>query len=91
LSRVIRKAKIIEHDKLIKNSQKAKTTWGIINKESGRNKKRSEIRALNVEGKKITDKLLLKLLMIILLLLQKMLKDKTKNNFINLLALEFHI
>jgi hypothetical protein len=56
LSMVIRKAKIIEHDKLIKNSQnKAKTTWGIRNKESGRNKKRSEIQALNVEGKKITD------------------------------------
>jgi hypothetical protein len=53
LSRVIRKAEIIEHDKLIQNSQdKAKTTWGIINKESGRNKKRSEIQALNVEGKK---------------------------------------
>jgi len=29
--------------------------WGIINIESGRNKKRSEIQALNVEGKKITD------------------------------------
>jgi hypothetical protein len=40
LSRVIRKAKIIEYDKLIQNSQnKAKTTWGITNKESGRNKK----------------------------------------------------
>jgi hypothetical protein len=40
LSRVIRIAKIIEHDKLIQNSQnKAKTTWDIINKESGRNKK----------------------------------------------------
>jgi hypothetical protein len=50
LSRVIRKAKIIEHDILIQNSQnKAKTTWVIINKESGRNKK-SEIQALNVEG-----------------------------------------
>jgi len=52
----IRKAKIIEHDKLILNSHnKVKTTWGIINKESGRNKKRSEIQALKVEGKKITD------------------------------------
>jgi hypothetical protein len=37
---VIRKAKIIEHDKLILNSHnKVKTTWGVINKESGRNKK----------------------------------------------------
>jgi len=53
---VIRKAKIMEHDKLIQNSHnRAKTTWGIINKESGRNKKRSEIQALNVVGKKITD------------------------------------
>ena len=49
----VRKAKIIEHDKLMQNSQnKAKTTWGVINKESGRNKKRSELQALNVEGKK---------------------------------------
>jgi hypothetical protein len=46
----------MEHDKLILNSHnKVKTTWNIINKESGRNKKRSEIQALKVEGKKITD------------------------------------
>ena len=52
---------------------------GIINKESGRNKKRSEIQGLNVEGKKsLINKLLLKPLMSILLLLQKMLKDKKK-------------
>ena len=56
LSMVIRKVNIIEHDKLILNSHnKVKTTWGITNKESGRNKKRSEIQALNVEGRKITD------------------------------------
>jgi len=56
LSRVIRKAKIFENDKLIQNSQnRAKTTWGIINKESGRSKKRSEIHALIVEGENITD------------------------------------
>ena len=53
---VIRKAETIEHDKLILNSHnKVKTTWGITNKESGRNKKRSEIQAVNVEGRKITD------------------------------------
>ena len=41
LSMVIKKAKITEHDKLILNSHnKVKTTWGIINKESGRNKKK---------------------------------------------------
>jgi len=53
---VIRKAKITENDKLFLNSlNKVKTTWGIINKESGKSKKRSEIQAVNVEGKKITD------------------------------------
>jgi len=53
LSVVIRKAKIIEHDELILNSHnKVKTTWSIINKESERNKKRSEIQAVKVEGKK---------------------------------------
>ena len=56
LSIVVRKAKIIDHDKLILNSHyKVKTTCGIINKESGKNKKRSEIQAWNVEGRKITD------------------------------------
>jgi len=40
LSVVIRKAKRIECDKLILNSHnKVKTTWDIINKESGKNKK----------------------------------------------------
>jgi len=43
----------MEHDKLILNSHnKVKTTWNIINKESGRNKKISEVQALKVEGKK---------------------------------------
>jgi hypothetical protein len=43
LSMVIRKAKIIEHDKLILNSHnKVKTTRVNINKESGRNKKRKK-------------------------------------------------
>jgi hypothetical protein len=42
LSMVIRKAKKMEHDKLILNSHnKVKTTWDIVNKESGRSKKRS--------------------------------------------------
>jgi len=46
-------AKRMEYDKLILNSRnKAKTTWDIIHKESGRNKKRSEIQALKVEDKK---------------------------------------
>jgi len=40
LSMVMRKAKRMEHDKLIINSHnKLKITWGIINKECGRNKK----------------------------------------------------
>jgi hypothetical protein len=51
----IKKANRIEHDTLILNSHnKVKTTWGIINNESGRNKRRSEILALNVEGRKIS-------------------------------------
>ena len=32
-----------------------RTTGGVTNKESGNNKKRSEIQAVTVEGKKITD------------------------------------
>ena len=41
LSRVIRQAKIPENDQLILNSHdKVKTTWNIINKESGKNKKK---------------------------------------------------
>jgi len=61
---VIRKAKRMEHDKLILNPHnKVKNTLDIINKECGRNKKRSEIQAVKVEGKKsVINKLLLKLL-----------------------------
>jgi len=56
MSIFIRKTKIIEHDKLIPNSHNTvKTTWDKINKESGINKERSEIEALNFEGRKITD------------------------------------
>jgi hypothetical protein len=56
LCRVIREAKITENYQLILNSHnKVKTTWDIISKVSGKNKKRGEIQALNVEGKKITD------------------------------------
>jgi hypothetical protein len=76
----LRKAKIIEHEKLILNSHnKVKTTWGIINKESGRNKKRSEIQTLNIEGRKITDQeTVAETFLIIFLLSQKMLKYKVK-------------
>jgi hypothetical protein len=56
LSKFIRAAKRMEYDKLIINSHnKAETTWDILNKESGRNRKRSEIQAIKVENKKITD------------------------------------
>ena len=75
LSWVIQRAKRMEHDKLILNSgNKVKTTWGIINEQSGRNKKRSDIQALKIEGKKkniLINKLLQNLLMNILLLSQK--------------------
>jgi hypothetical protein len=41
LSRVVREAKITESDQFTLNSHnKVKTTWGIIHKESGKNKKR---------------------------------------------------
>ena len=56
LSMIIRKAKRIEHDKLILNCHnKVKTTWDIINEESGKNKKISEIQSLKFEGKKSPD------------------------------------
>jgi len=58
LTKVIQMAKRMEYDKLIlKSCDKAKTTWDIINKESGRNKKkkRSVIQTLKVQDKKITD------------------------------------
>ena len=51
-----KKANGIEPEKFVINSHnKVKTTWDIINKESGRNKRRSEIQALNIERRKITD------------------------------------
>ena len=58
---VIRKAKRMEHDKLIMNSHnKVKTTWGIINKESGRNKKKVKYKLKNFKVKKsLINKLLL--------------------------------
>jgi hypothetical protein len=41
MSTVIRKAKRIEYDKLILNSHnKVKTTWSIMNKESGKKQKK---------------------------------------------------
>jgi hypothetical protein len=55
---------------LILNSHnKFETACGTINKESGKNKKISEIQALNVEGKKITNQqTIAEILMSILLL-----------------------
>ena len=56
LAAVIKKAKHMDYDKLILNScNKIKTTWNIINTESGRMKKRNETLALNINGMKITD------------------------------------
>ena len=77
---VIRNTKVTEHDKLILNSHnKVKTTWGVINKESGRNKKEVKYKLQKLKVKKsLINKLLLKLLMSILLLSQKMLTDKVK-------------
>ena len=68
LSMVIRKAKRMEHDKLILNSHnKVKTTWNIINKESGRNKKEVKYKLYKLKVKKsLINKLLLKFLTSIL-------------------------
>ena len=53
---VIKKAKIRQHDALITNSHnKVKTTWNIINKESGRKRKINEPQTLMSGDKKITD------------------------------------
>jgi len=53
LSVVIRKAKRMEHDKLILNSHnKVKTTWNIINTESGRNKKEVKYKLQNLKIRK---------------------------------------
>jgi hypothetical protein len=47
---VIKETKGIEHDKLIINSHnEIKTTWGIINEENGRCKKRCEKQPLNID------------------------------------------
>jgi hypothetical protein len=51
---VIKKAKRMEYDKLILNSHnKIKTTWNIINKESGIKNNSNNIQALDVDGKKV--------------------------------------
>jgi hypothetical protein len=61
----------MQYDKLILNSHNSiKTTWNIINTESGWNRNRNDTQAVNVEGKKILiNNLLLKLSMTILWLL----------------------
>ena len=85
LSMIIRKAKRMEHDKLILNSHnKVETTWGIINKESGRIKKRSEIQALKVESKKITDQqTIAETLNEYFVAIAENVKRHSKNNLIN--------
>jgi len=53
LSRVIRKAKIIEHDKLIQNSQIKLKPHGVLQIKNLEEIQRSELQAVNMEGKKI--------------------------------------
>jgi len=61
-----------------------KTTWGIINKGSGKNKKRNEIQALNVEGKKITDQqTIVETFNEYFIATAENVKRQSKNNFIN--------
>jgi hypothetical protein len=81
----MREAKITEKDQLILNSHnKVKTTWGIINKESGKNKKRGEIQALNIEGKKITDQqTIAETFNEYFIAIAENVKSQSKNNFIN--------
>jgi hypothetical protein len=85
MSRVIREAKITENDQLILNSHnKVKTTWGIINKESGKYKKRSETQALNIEGKKVTDQqTIVDTFNEYFITIAENVKRQIKNNFIN--------
>ena len=85
LSRVIREAKITENDQLILNSHnKVKTTWGIINRESGNNKNRGEIQALKVEGKEITDQqTIAETFNEYFIAIAENVKRQSKNNFIN--------
>jgi len=85
LSTVIREAKITANDQLILNSHnKVKTTCGIISKESGKTKKRSETQALNVEGKKITDQqTIAETFNEYFITIAENVKRQVKNNFIN--------
>ena len=85
LSRVIREAKITENDQLILNSHnKVKTTWDIVNKESGKSKKRGEIQAVNVEGKKMTrQQKIVETFNEYFIAIAENVKRQNKNNFIN--------
>jgi len=72
---VIRRA-----EKLILNSHnKVKTTWRIINKEC----EKSEIQALKVEGKKITDQTIAETFNEYFVVIVENVKRQSKNNLIN--------
>jgi hypothetical protein len=62
-----------------------KTTWGVINKESGKkNKKRSEIQVWKVEGKKFTDQqTIAETFNEYFVAIAENVKRQSKNNFIN--------
>jgi hypothetical protein len=61
-----------------------KTTWDIINIEYGKNKKRSEIQASNVEGKKITDQqTIAEIFNEYFVAIAENVKEQNKNYFIN--------
>jgi hypothetical protein len=68
----------MEYDKLILNSHNnIKTTWNIINKESGRQNNSNNIQALDVEDKKVIDQQsIAEIFGGILLLLLKILENK---------------
>ena len=61
-----------------------KTSWGIINKDSGKNKDRSEIQTITVEGKKITDQqTIAETFNEYFIAIAENVKRQSKNNFIN--------
>jgi len=69
---------------MLNSHNKVKTTWGIINNESGKNKKGSETQALNVEGKKVTDQqTIAETFNEYFIAIAENVKRQSKNNFIN--------
>jgi hypothetical protein len=82
---VIREAKITENDKLILNSRnKVKSTWGVINKKSGKNKKKVKYKLIKLKVKKITDQqTIAETFNEYFIATAEIVKRQSKNNFVN--------